>query len=157
LNLYHYLFEDNPIDFDHLLPTDYLQSSHKKYYRDGLSPKQYMVKIYDEYYKPTLQLPYNNYGIYLTSVDLFAFDSKPKRRIVFDSEEIILNKLVVIGVGKDVELLTSTSQIERLMEGLDNEKVERLYNSSKLVFIHLPQIVVFDGKLNFNREQIEER
>jgi hypothetical protein len=157
LNLYHYLFKDNPIDFDHLLPADYIQPSQKKYYREGLSPKQYMVKIYDEYYKPTLQLPYNNYGIYLTSVDLFAFDSKPNRRIIFDSEEIISMKLVVIGIGKDVEMLTSTSQIEKLMEGFDNEKVERLYNSSKLIFTHLPQIVVFDGKLNFNRGQIERR
>ena len=164
MKLYHYLFEGTEgqttriLETGKLLPTDKLPETQDKYNRDDKDPDEYMHDIYDRFYKEVLDgAEYDNYGIYLTPVDLFKFPCRPMYRFVIDYNDI-KDHTLVLQLGGNVTRLKSEDQINNLMKDFRNVKnIEKIWNSSKLKFQRLPQIVDFNGSIKISLEMLEKR
>jgi hypothetical protein len=112
----------------------------------------YFEEMYDKFYKPVLKKPYRNYGIYTTTVDLIGI-ADVKYRIdiplcYLDPEQ------TVIQIGADVKPF-SIKLWQEVTDRFSNKKdVKRLYDSSKLHFQRLPQVVTFVDALEVSRGNI---
>lgn len=129
--------------------------------REYDNAKIYWKFIYDKFYKPVVKKPYRNYGIYLTPLDLFKFDSGMhfRLKIPYDSiKKFIKNRDVVIAVGSKVKLITDIQDIVNVLSVYDNyDTVETIWKSSKLKFQRLPQIIVFADAIPISISDAEKR
>ena len=123
--------------------------------------KIYWKFVYDKYYKPVIKKPYRNYGIYLTPLDLFKFDSSMQYRVKlpYDSiKKFVKNRDVIITVGSKVKILTDVQDIVNVLSSYNSyEEVEKIWKSSKLKFQRLPQIIIFADSIPINLSDFEKR
>lgn len=176
--IYHYLFNENQVNKilkdGKLLPIDKIADKDKiKDYAEraikkkfpGASKKNtdlknaqiYWKHVYEEKYESIIKKPYENYGIYLTPLDLFQFDSGMKYRFRFSFYDLLKQSPdMIIGIGSKVWKVRTNASIEKAMVYFqDYVKVENLWKSSKLKFQRLPQIVLFAKSLPLDKNKLE--
>lgn len=160
--VFHYLYTQDYLKdilrYGKLLPINILK--HSERYNDYASriktnkAEDYFEEIYNKRYKPILKISYKNYGIYLTSLDLFPIDKKLKYRFKIPFSQISKDPLV-LQIGADVVKLTSEKQIIEINKKFPLDKVRKIYNSSKFKFKKLPQIVDFADFIKVNKNMLE--
>lgn len=178
--IYHYLFNDDQLNkilksgkilsADRVLNEksilDYAKRAIDKKFpnaskknTDLENAKIYWKRIYEERYEPITKKPYLNYGIYLTPLDLFQFDNNLKYRFRFNIFDLLKQSTsIVMQIGAKRWLVKSEISIEKVMDYFqDYIKVEKLWNSSKLKFQRLPQIVIFTDSLSVDKYKLEIR
>ena len=116
----------------------------------------YWKYVYNKFYYPILKSPYKNYGIYLTPLDLFQFENNLNLRIKINFKDLPKESLIQLGLN-NVKKITSKNIILDVTKNFkDINKVEKIYNESKLKFQKLPQIISFDH-INVSKDMIEKR
>lgn len=120
---------------------------------EGGNPDEYFRNTYKQFYEKALNRPYKNYGIYMTTVDLGSIDPKIAFRIdvpltSFDQSN------TVIQLGAKVEKFTMKGWDRISREFADPKVVKKIYDSSKLKFKQLPQIVCFDDVIKIEKNHI---
>lgn len=116
--------------------------------------------FYDKFYKDILKKPYKNYGIYMTTVDLFSFDCGKNVRYRFKfTYDDIKGKDSIILISGRAKKINSKKDLKLAADIYSNDKlVERIWNTSKkFKFKRLPQIIVFSDYLNVNKSMLEEK
>ena len=178
-NIYHYILEHGDVDTilksGKLVPIDILKDPKiMKFYSDKTVAKKLCSNpkensdlenaeicwkyYYDKFYKDILNKPYEHYGIYMTTIDLFAFPTKPKYRFRFSYDDI-KDKEVTIQVSGNVKKVKSYNDLKRAADKFSNPKiVERIWNTSEnFKFKRLTQVVVFADHININESMLERR
>lgn len=167
--IYHYIFageEENIkkiLESGHLKPVNKLKNKEREEdYADRLNEddrsdsEEYWENEYNKLYKDVVKLPYKNYGIYMTTLDLFSFPNETVARFVFNLNEIPEPR--VVQVGADVELLKSEDQLSDVKEKFkDQKKVEKIWKESDLKFKKLPQVISFADGIKVNEDKLEYR
>jgi len=172
LFVYHYIFKKNEkyikeiLRSGELLPVDYIKNKEPaldKYEdREGFKDvNDELEYIYDEFYKPVLKKPYSNYGIYFTTVDLFAFPNDTVARFKVPISRLKGDNIVQLrksNITKPEDAKDFKHKIEELQKDFnDVEKVEKIYNVAELKFQKLPQIVNFSGSVKVSKADLEYR
>lgn len=116
--------------------------------------------FYNKFYRDILNKPYSNYGIYMTTIDLFSFDCglDLKYRFRFSYNDI-KGKDIIISISGKAKKVNSINDIKLAADIYSNNKlVERIWNTSnKFKFKRLPQIIVFSDYLKVNKSMLEKR
>lgn len=164
LVLYHYTseqFVNSILKKGYLISISKLPKDHpevEKYTKrlSSADPYEYFENIYNTFYKNALNKPYNNdYGIYLTPLDLFTFQNNFSHRFAIPYKRIKGD--IVIQIGKNVKKVNNENDIKNVLDKYTSEEVQRLWNKSKLRFLRLPQIVVFTDKIKVSKSDLEIR
>jgi len=112
----------------------------------------YFEEMYNKFYKPVLNRPYRNYGIYTTPLDLIGI-ADVQYRIDIPLADIDPDQ-TVIQIGSNVRKFSYALWQEVTQQFADKKKVKQIYDSSKLHFKRLPQIVTFVDELPINPSNI---
>jgi hypothetical protein len=158
--IYHYVFNmknlNNILKMGKLLPINQLIDTNKDDYNVYIKRDiNYLETTYNKFYKNILNKPYdNNYGIYLTPVDLFSFPNQLTHRFTFTINDLDLSK-TVIKIRSNVQLLTQKNLNQISLKYSNPKEIEEIYNSPSLKFILLPQIVTFSDYLKVSKNNLE--
>jgi hypothetical protein len=176
LAAYHYI-RDDKIDaasyggelrpVDNLLDKEIQKTVYKEYAAharqmeisnfadDEKDAAAYFRWMYDRLYKPVLKTEYKNYGIYLTSVDLWSCTELYEARVVIDLSAINA-ETALIQVGNKVKRF-SFEECGRQVFLYDEGKIKKCLENSPRVFMKLPQIICFEESIKFKPNQVEKR
>jgi len=120
----------------------------------------YWKHAYDYFYLNVVKKPYKNYGIYMTTIDLFEAglgDFKYRLRLSY-KYNLRGKTNTVIQIGRDVKKVSSERHIAVIANKYTNpSQVQKLYKKSKFPYKYLPQVVNFSDYIDIDRSMLEKR
>ena len=169
------------LDSGRLVSASYIGNKDNKYktrsskFNGNLD--RYFKDRYDRFYKPVLHKEYSgDYGVYFSPTDFFKMNLSLKYlqsyRFKFDIRKIIdkhdvlwqygklgpYNKKIIVRVNSVSDYHKLYNDYLSLIESEEQETVDAI-ESGKLLFLRLPQIIVFAGKdgIPVKRSNLEKK
>jgi len=158
MKLYYYVYNENLLENINktgiILPSNKTKSDktlalYAKRTESG-NPEDYYKDLYHKFYEKTVKKPYDNYGIWMTPVDIFTFAQFPVYRYHIDIN-LINGHTAVLQINNRVALLNTIDNISDLMKDFSTEaKCKKAWDDAdpKYKFEKLPQVIDFSGPLD---------
>lgn len=163
--LYFYIFNDrflnNILNSGKIVPANIHKSTLDNYKGsyDVNFDDDFFKNVYNLFYKKILDnKPYKNFGIFLTTIDLFSFENDIKYRFKIPYNRIRKHDLI-IGVNKHYKIVNDWEDIESVsIKFKDVKIIKDLFNKHSVrKFLELPQIIDFSGEISISMEDLEKR